>query len=150
MLAVWGQFVDHDVTSTASSRSKNGTVISCCGDSNLTHPECFPVKIPAEDHYYGFKNITCMNFVRSAPAPNCCLGPREQMNQVSAYIDGSVVYGLNLDASMKLRSLRHGMLRMFLTPDRRELLPISKDVNDGCNREEQRRLGRYCFMSGTY
>lgn len=147
MLAVWGQFLDHDITSTASSRNRNGGLVSCC-DAVVSHPECFPVKISKEDPYYSFRNITCMNFVRSAPAPNCCLGPREQMNQVSAFIDGSVVYGSNLNFAKSLRTLKDGFLKMFITADNRQLLPVSNDSNDGCNREEQSRLGRYCFVSG--
>ncbi|GJQ67039.1 HPX6 [Trypoxylus dichotomus] len=148
MLAVWGQFLDHDITSTAATRNKDGSMISCCDNSILKHPECFQVKISNEDPYYNHKNITCMNFIRSAPAPNCCLGPREQMNQVSAYIDGSVVYGSNLNLAKQLRTLKGGLLKMFRTSDHRELLPISNDSNDGCNREEQMRIGRYCFISG--
>lgn len=148
MLAVWGQFLDHDITSTAASRNKDGAAISCCDSSEFRHPECFPVDISKEDPYYNTRNVTCMNFVRSAPAPNCCLGPREQMNQVTAFIDGSVVYGSSLNLAMQLRSMNGGLLKMFITVDNRELLPISNDSNDGCNREEQTKMGRYCFISG--
>lgn len=83
MLAVWGQFLDHDITATAQSRAGNGAPIQCC--TGRDHPECFPVIDTSGDER------VCMEFVRSAPAPSCCLGTREQFNQATAYIDGSMV-----------------------------------------------------------
>ena len=69
VLAVWGQFIDHDITATALS----GPAISCCDDRAL-HPECFPVMLDMGDPYFHQFNLTCMEFVRSAPAPTCTLG----------------------------------------------------------------------------
>lgn len=37
---------------------------------------------------------------------------------------------------------------MFITPDNRELLPMNKDLNDGCNEATENSKGRYCFDSG--
>lgn len=145
MLAVWGQFLDHDITATAPSRLRNGGAISCCSSH---HQECFPVLVEDQDPFSRY-NITCMEFVRSAPADTCCLGPRQQMNQVSAFIDGSVVYGADEEAARKLRAFEGGRLKMHVTEDGRELLPVSLDMGDGCNREEERKKGRYCFMTGT-
>lgn len=76
MLAVWGQFIDHDISSTAP----NPSLFSCCAPTRPA--ECLPVEIDSDDPLYEY-NVTCMEFVRSAPAASCCLGPREQMNQVS-------------------------------------------------------------------
>lgn len=45
-----------------------------------------------------------MSFVRSAPAPTGHFGPRQQLNQASAFIDGSVVYGTLDDRVQRLRS----------------------------------------------
>lgn len=39
-------------------------------------------------------------------------------------------------------------MRMQITPDNRELLPASLDPSDGCNREQEKARGRYCFVSG--
>lgn len=55
------------------------------------------------DPNYDQYNISCMNFIRSAPAPNNHFGPRQQLNQASAFIDGSVVYG---STDKKIISLR--------------------------------------------
>lgn len=81
MLAVYGQFLDHDITATAISQGINGSSISCCPPS-VGHPECFPVAVSAGDPVFDITGRTCMDFVRSAPAPQCKLGPREQLNQV--------------------------------------------------------------------
>lgn len=90
MLAVWGQFLDHDITATASNQGQDGEPIECCNKGEPKHPECFPVPLGSGDPYFDDYNMTCMNFVRSAPAPTNRLGPREQYNQASAFIDGSV------------------------------------------------------------
>lgn len=89
-----------------------------------------------------------MNFIRSAPAPRGKLGPREQLNQATAFIDGSVVYGSSDDRTRSLRTGNGGLLRMFITPDNRTLLPQTTDPNDGCNELEMNRKGHYCFESG--
>lgn len=103
MLAVWGQFLDHDITATALSKGSEGKSISCCDENSQIrkdiHPECFPVKLDRMDPYYQEYNVSCMEFIRSAPAPTCRLGPREQMNQASAYIDGSMIYGTDEEVS---------------------------------------------------
>lgn len=75
-------------------------------------------------------------------------GPREQLNQASAFIDGSVVYSANEDRMNVLREKDGGRLRMYTTPDNRTLLPISTDPNDGCNEIEMNKKGHYCFESG--
>lgn len=149
MLAVWGQFMDHDVTATALTKGKNGGSITCCGVPKKTqHPACYPVQLKPGDDYYHKYNMTCMEFIRSSPAPRCTLGPREQLNQVSSYLDGSVVYGNTESLANRLRTFEKGELKMYHTPDDRELLPISTDPQDGCNEKEQNAHGRYCFMTG--
>lgn len=80
ILAVFGQFLDHDITATALSQGINGSFITCCPPSK--HPECFPVRIDSGDPVHDLTGKNCMDFVRSAPAPRCKLGPREQLNQV--------------------------------------------------------------------
>lgn len=69
MLAVWGQFLDHDITATAGTQGDDGKPIECCDNDEVSHPECFPVKLEKGDPYFEKYNLTCMNFVRSAPAP---------------------------------------------------------------------------------
>lgn len=104
MLAVWGQFLDHDITATALSQTSNGSPISCCDDHGFfrkdPHPECFPVHLDSHDPFYRDYNVSCMEFVRSAPAPTCRLGTREQLNQATSFLDGSVIYGNDEDVGI--------------------------------------------------
>lgn len=148
MLAVWGQFLDHDITATASSQGQDGEPIECCNNITPKHPECFPVPLGNGDPYFDDYNVTCMNFVRSAPAPTNRLGPREQYNQATAFIDGSVVYGATDEKVEALRSFHEGQLKMHVTIDNRTLLPVNRDPKDGCNEADENAKGRYCFDSG--
>lgn len=148
MLAVYGQFLDHDITATALSQTQDGFPIECCSDQQPKHPECYPVPLAKGDQYFDLYNLTCMNFVRSIPAPMNSFGPREQYNQASAFIDGSVVYGPVEEKVRALRSFKDGKLEMLVTSDNRTLLPISRDPNDGCNGAAEAAKGKYCFDSG--
>lgn len=148
MLAVWGQFLDHDITSTALNQGIDGEPIECCNDIEPKHPECFTVPLGKGDPYFDNYNVTCMNFVRSVPAPTNRLGPREQYNQATAFIDGSVVYGSSIDKVNDLRTFQNGYLKMLITADNRTLLPINRDPKDGCNEADENAKGQYCFDSG--
>ncbi|XP_031765233.2 chorion peroxidase-like [Galleria mellonella] len=132
LLMQWGQFVDHDITSSSQTRGFNGSVPRCCKDGGrgfvpkeLLHPECFPIEVSPSDPFYGPRGVRCLDFVRSSPAPrdDCSLGWREQLNQVSAYIDGSPLYASSARQSDKLRLFRNGMLQYGRVQQRRPLLP---------------------------
>lgn len=76
------------------------------------------------------------------------IGPREQLNQVTPYIDGSVVYGGNAELMSELRTFTDGLLVSSHSPDGRELLPVDRQPKDGCNQAAEAAKGRYCFKSG--
>lgn len=94
----YGQFVDHDLTSTpvfrmstslpvdklwrtfqidvTSSTGSNGGGIQCCteqglffNDTEFRHPECFNIDIPEDDPFFSKFGQRCMSFIRSVPAP---------------------------------------------------------------------------------
>lgn len=83
-----------------------------------------------------------MEFVRSLPAPRpeCNFGPREQMNQVTGYLDGSNIYGSNDRAQRELREFRGGRLRIQNVQGR-QLLPNNEN-------ECSNQIGQACFKAG--
>lgn len=111
MLAQWGQFIDHDLTSTAQPRSINGSVPQCCGVSEL-HPSCAPIKVPLDDPWLAPLNVRCLEFLRSAPAQrrDCLLSWREQTNQVTSYLDASTIYSSSERNSENSRVFENGLL----------------------------------------
>ncbi|CAI6345034.1 unnamed protein product [Macrosiphum euphorbiae] len=118
LLMQWGQFLDHDTTHTPISRGQMGSGISCCRngreiENSLRHPDCFQIEIPRNDQMFAPFGERCMEFVRSLPAPRpeCNFGPREQMNQITAYLDGSNIYGSSLSTQQSLRTFRGGTLQ---------------------------------------
>ncbi|KAJ8730372.1 hypothetical protein PYW07_017410 [Mythimna separata] len=153
LLMQWGQFLDHDVTSSSQSRGFNGSVPRCCKDGGkdfvpkeFMHPECFPIPVPESDPFYGPRGVRCLDFVRSSPSPrdDCALGWREQLNQVSAYIDGSPLYGSSATKSDKLRLFRNGMLQYGRMQQRRPVLPPQR-TDELCRKGA---VSTDCFKSG--
>ncbi|CAG0898518.1 unnamed protein product [Darwinula stevensoni] len=130
MTMQWGQFVDHDITFAPIFKldDQGSEGISCCQNGNVInpppHPECFPIQISPQDPFYGPLQQRCMNFVRSLPAPrpDCSFGPREQMNQITSWLDGNSVYGSDDDAAKKLRAFQDGLMKTSEI-DGRSLLP---------------------------
>ncbi|KAK7084498.1 hypothetical protein SK128_008779, partial [Halocaridina rubra] len=174
---VYGQFVDHDLTSTPVSQLSNsiyGDVsVKCCQTEletdtcngrfsqrglkeqrsaetkrqfTIFSPECAAIDISHDDDFYCTFGQTCMEFVRSAPAARCTFGPREQTNQLTAYLDGSVIYGSFPDTS--LRTYSQGLLSTQLIKEGVELLPPSTDPDDGCNVPERSSQNQFCFLAG--
>lgn len=76
-----------------------------------------PIAVSDEDWFYSKFGIRCMEFIRSAPSTriDCDLGWREQISQVTAYIDASTVYGSDPLVADSLRLFRNGkrFTRMF-------------------------------------
>jgi len=155
MVMQWGQFLDHDLTATAQSRGFNLSVPRCCDErtglplaEEDRHPDCLPVPISPGDPFYASHNQSCMEFLRSSPAPqpNCALGPRDQINQVTTYLDASNVYGSDDHEMAQLRLWEGGMLRYKPVRFRKPLLPPLETFQEGECRENSRNL--HCFRSG--
>ncbi|KAL3854991.1 hypothetical protein ACJMK2_014223 [Sinanodonta woodiana] len=104
----WGQFLDHDIISTPVLTGVNGVDLSCCETNplNVNTDTCATIYVPNGDGF--FADGTCMNVARSVPALdgycNTQSGPRQQLNKISSYIDGSNVYGSSAAELIKLRN----------------------------------------------
>lgn len=97
MMMQFAQLVDHDLTMTPIHSGFFESIPDCrrCDSARTVHPECNPFPVPPGDHYYPEINITsgermCFPSMRSLPGQRG-LGPREQMNQNTAFLDGSMV-----------------------------------------------------------
>ncbi|XP_076624546.1 uncharacterized protein LOC143343486 [Colletes latitarsis] len=152
MLMQWGQFVDHDMTATGQSRGFNGTVPQCCLNfgtgfqpPEFMHPECLPIVVSSQDSFFGPLDVKCLEFLRSgsAPSEDCEFGPREQLSQVTSYLDASTVYSSNAFHTDGLRLFRNGLLQYGKIESQRPLLP--RQDPDLCRRGS---LSTSCFRAG--
>lgn len=90
----WGQFLDHDISLT-------GTV---------SPPEPQPIVVPKGDPHFdpqGLGGVT-MSFNRSIydhTTGDSAANPRQQMNQITGWIDASMVYGSDQVRAEALRTL---------------------------------------------
>ncbi|XP_032171564.1 peroxidasin-like protein isoform X3 [Mustela erminea] len=160
MLMQWGQFLDHDLDHTvpalSTSRFSDGRL---CSSVCTNDPPCFPIIIPDSDPRG--TRAPCMFFARSSPV--CGSGmtslvmnsvyAREQINQLTAYIDASNIYGSSERESQILRdySEPRGLLRTGLpwVPSGKPLLPFSSGPPTECTRPEQDSRSP-CFLAGDH
>ncbi|MEM6572143.1 MAG: peroxidase family protein, partial [Planctomycetota bacterium] len=104
----WGQFLDHDITETP------------VGDP----AEAFPVPVPSGDRAFDPKGTGVVVIPLSRSFPVRDGGRREQINALTAWIDGSQVYGSDLERAKALRTL-DGTGRLKTSPG--DLLPYNVD-----------------------
>ncbi|MCA9057522.1 MAG: peroxidase family protein, partial [Planctomycetaceae bacterium] len=91
MIYAWGQFIDHDI-----DLSREATV-----------PEMAPIGIPAGDPAFDptGTGAQSMMFVRSGyDAATGTDVPREQVNEITAFLDASMVYGSDAERAAALRA----------------------------------------------
>ena len=128
--AIWAQFISHDITHTPQMKGHQGSQLKCCQvPFEHFHPECYPIRLPEGDPYYGHGE-TCQEYVRSSTAPRigCTLGPREQINQQTSFLDGSQIYGTSKKTLESLRLFQGGLLRAQLNHVGEELLPSESNL----------------------
>ena len=148
MTMQFAQFLDHDLTMTPIHKGFHESIPKCrpCDSPRTVHPECNPFPIPPRDHFYPEVNVTsgerlCFPFMRSLPGQQS-LGPREQINQNTAFLDGSQIYGENNCICQKLRGFS-GRMNSTIHPTRgKELLPQSP------HHPECKAPSGQCFIAG--
>ncbi|XP_069018977.1 eosinophil peroxidase [Embiotoca jacksoni] len=106
LLVDWGQWIDHDMVLTPQSPSTAAfkTGADCTHTCNRDTP-CYPIQIPLSDPRYGVQS--CMPFFRSAPSCGAGVLPhrhREQLNAITSFVDGSMVYGSSSSLASALRN----------------------------------------------
>jgi hypothetical protein len=85
----WGQFIDHDMTSTPTGTEK------------------VPIPLPSGESKFTMP----ISFTRSMPIPGTgIVSPREQLNTSNSWIDASMVYGNDQVTATWLRTFERGKL----------------------------------------
>lgn len=113
LVYVWGQFVDHDIDLTTSADPA----------------EPLEIAVPAGDPYFdptgsGDAVIGTNRSVYDETTGDSIDNPRQQINQITAFLDGSVVYGSDQATSDALRTFAGGRMR---TSDG-DLLPFADET----------------------
>ena len=110
ILMQWGQFIDHDLD-LAPAFMEN------CSDCELNE-KCAPIRVPENDPILGVAGQTdvCHPFQRSIPVCSAeskygIVQPREQLNEITSFIDGSQVYGSTETVMATVRESDSSMLR---------------------------------------
>lgn len=113
LIMQWGQFMDHDLDLAVEFPEQECDLEEC-----ETNEICAPVRIPEDDEIFGLgtaREGECHPFQRTVPA--CVENPfeftaREQVNELTHYIDGSMVYGSTDARAEFLREFEGGLLRV--------------------------------------
>ena len=142
LLMQWGQFLDHDLDLGPELEEE-------CEGCKKTEI-CQPIPVPDLDRTFGVgtpNNANCLPLRRSLPVCEfekpLTFNPREQINDLTSFIDGSMIYGSNEELAKAVRAFRGGLL---LTgppfPVRQPSLPVDKENRIQCpNRMD-------CFLCG--
>ena len=142
----WGQFIDHDLALTPIPRGFKDSILDCMScNSGSDHPSCYPILIPGGDSH--FPRHTCMAFTRSLPAQDK-LGPREQFNQVTHFLDASMVYGSTDCHAEELRVHGGYLMRMSPNPLAHPKRPMKDLLPMTGNNHECRSSDGQCFLAG--
>lgn len=158
MLMQWGQFLDHDLDFTpvdaSTSRFSDGLG---CNETCVNDPPCFPILVPPGDLRIKHR---CIGFSRSSAtcgsgSTSILLGRpryREQINQITAFIDASNVYGSDDFESNQLREtlFDEGKMREGMpTAAGKHLLPFNIRGQVDCQADPQQDFVP-CFKAGDH
>ncbi|CAK9300862.1 unnamed protein product [Gordionus sp. m RMFG-2023] len=144
LMTQWGQLTIHDLTLTPLSKVPGS---KCCVPYNADNPSCAIIPLKPDDPFFSRYGKDCMEFTRSSPSfrRDCTLGPKETLNQVTSYLDASILYGSSVREENLLRAYEYGELivrdKVFFN-DILDFLPLHPNgTQKGC-------VGEWCYMAG--
>ncbi len=122
---VWGQFVDHDIDLTGGA----------------TPAEPFDIPVPIGDPVFDPFNtgMQVISLSRSLYDVSTGIGPgpgnpRQQINEITSYIDAGTIYGSDIQRANNLRDLgNNGKLKLDFNLDARGLLPLNTVGEENAN-----------------
>ncbi|NWY59126.1 PERM Myeloperoxidase, partial [Chionis minor] len=151
MFMQWGQFIDHDLDFSPDTPARvTFSGKEDCDTSCVKQPPCFPIKIPPDDPR--IKNTRdCLPFFRSASACTSGRAIRDQINALTSFLDGSVVYGSEVPLANKLRDQTNqlGLLAVNqnFTDNGKEYMPFDSMQKDPCLKASgEAKIP--CFLAG--
>ena len=107
----WGQFIDHDIDLTEAAEPH----------------ESFPITVPADDPLFNPPGIINLNRSVHITDTN---GVRQQINEITTWMDASQVYGSTAGRSLwKRKPLPDGTLSAMLATSTGDLLPYEPEGN---------------------
>ena len=97
---LWGQFIDHDIDLTEGAEPA----------------ESFPIEVPTGDPYFdpfgtGTQTIPLSRSIYDESTGDSADNPRQQTNAITAFLDGSVIYGSDEVRTAELRTFDGGRLK---------------------------------------
>lgn len=114
----WGQFIDHDIGLTDGSTAEQYNIPVPQGDAFFDPLAAGDVEIPFSRAIYDPDTGTDRRNVR------------EQENEISSWIDGSMIYGSSIERNQALRA---GPDSPFLATSANDLLPFNEDALANAN-----------------
>ena len=126
-LYVWGQFIDHDIDLTETQLDG----------------ESFPIDVPAGDIDFdptgtGTQQIPLTRSQFDASSGTSTDNPRQQLSFITAWIDGSMIYGSDEATTNDLRAFTGGQMRVGddgLLPTDESGLFVAGDIRANDNTE---------------
>ncbi|MBT8473559.1 MAG: hypothetical protein KJN99_13205, partial [Marinicaulis sp.] len=116
----WGQFIDHDVAlgDAVKSNDRSHDIVVPIGDPDFDPFRTGEVRIRFDRALFDDATGTDLE------------NPREQLNEITSWIDGSMVYGSSADRAAALRA-NDGTGRLKTSPG--DLLPLNSELLPNAN-----------------
>ncbi len=121
MVYAWGQFIDHDLDlTTTASPTQSFNIAVPTGDPQFDPGSTGTQVIPLSRSTYDVNTGTSVS------------NPRQQVNSLTSFLDGSVVYGSDAVRAAALRTFNGGQLKVSegdLLPANTDGLPNANDTH---------------------